>query len=90
MKIENIVIIQVDDIIIICNINLSKTLLFESIKNMLPRRNVKNIFTKKNNSSKSLDHGSRFFDPRNDVTSKKVFVEHEDLPRSFLDSILKL
>ena len=32
----------------------------------------------------------RFFDPRNDVAFKKVFVDHEDLTKSFLNSTLRL
>jgi hypothetical protein len=32
----------------------------------------------------------RFFDPRNDVAFKKVFIDHEDLTRSFLNSTLRL
>lgn len=28
----------------------------------------------------------RFFDPRNDVAFKKVFVDHADLTKSFLNS----
>lgn len=32
----------------------------------------------------------RFFNPRNDVAFKKVFVQHEDLTRSFLNSTLRL
>jgi predicted transposase/invertase (TIGR01784 family) len=33
---------------------------------------------------------TRFFNPRNDVAFKKVFVQHEDLTRSFLNSTLRL
>ena len=33
---------------------------------------------------------SRFFDPRNDVAFKKVFVDHSDLTKSFLNSTLRL
>ena len=32
----------------------------------------------------------RFFDPRNDVAFKKVFVDHADLTKSFLNSTLRL
>lgn len=32
----------------------------------------------------------RFFDPRNDVAFKKVFVDHSDLTKSFLNSTLRL
>ncbi|HQS84279.1 MAG: hypothetical protein B7Y25_05145 [Alphaproteobacteria bacterium 16-39-46] len=32
----------------------------------------------------------RFFDPRNDVAFKKVFVDHVDLTKSFLNSTLRL
>jgi predicted transposase/invertase (TIGR01784 family) len=38
----------------------------------------------------SLDFEPRFFNPRNDVAFKKVFVNHAELTKSFLNSTLRL
>jgi len=40
--------------------------------------------------SNNQEFETRFFNPRNDVAFKKVFVQHEDLTRSFLNSTLRL
>ena len=38
----------------------------------------------------TIDYEPRYFDPRNDVAFKKVFQDHEDLTKSFLNATLRL
>ena len=40
--------------------------------------------------NKSTAYEPRYFDPRNDVAFKKVFQDHEDLTKSFLNATLRL